>query len=102
MIVTRINDRIIYPNDNRINYPNEEPNNNIYPNNQPNKLPESSDRIESTRITRPNNNYPNKRPNGNETFGQNSGNLFGPHSCSDIKFGNNSGNIFGQHSGNDD
>jgi len=34
-----------------------------YPNEKSNKQPESSDRIESTRITRPNNNYPNKRPN---------------------------------------
>jgi sugar fermentation stimulation protein len=87
-------------------------------------LPESSDRIESTRITRPNNNiYPNKRPNNlpeyqpNETqkfgpdsgntFGQNSGKVFGeysgdsfgPHSGSDIEFGHNSGNEFGIDSG---
>jgi UDP-N-acetylmuramoylalanine--D-glutamate ligase len=53
---------------------------NIYPNNRPNKLPESSDRIESTRIT---------RPNGNETFGQDSGNLFGPYSGRDILLGGN-------------
>jgi hypothetical protein len=65
----------------------------IYPNDRPNKLPESGDRIEFTRITRPNDNYPNKRPNGNETFGPNSGNTFGPHSGSDIKFGHNSGNL---------
>jgi Ca2+-transporting ATPase len=53
------------------------------------KLPKSSDQIESTRITRPNNNiYPNIRPNDlpeykpneNQKFGQNSGNLFGQHS----------------------
>jgi sugar fermentation stimulation protein len=114
-----------------------------YPNKGPNKLPESSDRIiitrikyritmstriidriESTRITRPNNipeykpnknihpndnriNYPNNRPNGNEifgqhsgkVFGQNSGNSFGPHSGSDIEFGYNLGNEFGIDSG---
>jgi pyruvate,water dikinase len=55
-----------------------------YPNNRPNKLPESSDRIDSTRITRPNNNYPNKQPNGNGIFGQNSGNEFGQNSGRDI------------------
>jgi Ca2+-transporting ATPase len=73
------------------------------------KLPESSDRIESTRIKRPNNNiytndnridYPNNRPNKNEIFGKHSGNLFGPHSGNDIKFGPDSGNLFGQYSGN--
>jgi hypothetical protein len=36
---------------------------NNYPNNRPNKLPESSDRIESTRIIRQNKIYPNKGPN---------------------------------------
>jgi phosphoenolpyruvate synthase len=56
-----------------------------YPNNRPNKLPESSDRIDSTRITRPNNNYPNKQPNGNGIFGQNSGKVFGQDSGSDIR-----------------
>jgi len=65
---------------------------NIYPNTRLNELPESSDRIESTRIT---------RSNGNETFGQDSGNLFGPHSGSDIKFGPDSVNKFGPHSGRD-
>jgi NADH dehydrogenase FAD-containing subunit len=72
--------------------------NDIYPNNRPNKLPESSDRIESTRITRPNNNiYPNDNriecPNrrlNDELFGENSGNLFGQNSGS--KFGPNLGN----------
>ena len=64
-------------------------------------LPESSERIDSTRIIRPNNNYPNKRPNGNKTFGQNSGNSFGPHSGSNLEFGPNSGsrNTFGKNSG---
>jgi NADH dehydrogenase len=57
--------------------------NDIYPNNRPNKLPESSDRIESTRIA---------RPNGNETFGQDSGNPFGQHSGSNVKCGPNLGN----------
>jgi DNA-binding sugar fermentation-stimulating protein len=100
----------------RINYPNE----------KPNKLPESSDRIESTRITRPNNIYPNEgpnnipeyrpnnyniypnnnrmiypnnRPNKNKIFGEHSSNPFGPYSGSDIKFGPRSGKIFGQNSG---
>jgi sugar fermentation stimulation protein A len=70
-------------------------------------LPESSNQIDSTRITRPNNNYPNKRPNNlpeyqpNETqkFGPNSGNSFGQHSGSDIKFGQDSGKTFGHNSG---
>jgi sugar fermentation stimulation protein A len=70
-------------------------------------LPESSDRIESTRITRPNNNYPNKQPNTlpeyqpNETqkFGPNSGNKFGIDSGSEHSFGPDSGNTFGQNSG---
>ena len=48
--------------------------NDIYPNNLPNKLPESSDRI----------------------FGQNSGNTFGPHSGNKNIFGSNLGNK--QHS----
>jgi Ca2+-transporting ATPase len=73
------------------------------------KLPKSSDRIESTRITRPNNDiYPNIRPNDlpeykpneNQKFGPNSGNEFGIDSGSEHSFGQNSGNIFGQHSGN--
>jgi hypothetical protein len=105
----------------RINYPN----NGIYPNEGPNKLPESSDRIiitriidriESTRIPRPNNmpeykpnknihpndnriNYPNNRPNGNEIVGQHSGKVFGQNSGSNIEFGHNSGNEFGIDSG---
>jgi hypothetical protein len=66
------------------------------------------DRIESTRITRPNNNYPNdnrinypnNRPNGNEIFGQHSGKVLGQDSGNDIGFGHNSGEVFGQHSGN--
>jgi magnesium-transporting ATPase (P-type) len=68
----------------------------------PNRLPESSDRIDSTRITRPNNNYPNKRPNGNETFVQNSGNSFGQYSGSENIFGQHSGKVFGQDSGSVD
>jgi glycerate-2-kinase len=50
-----------------------------YPNEKPNKLPESSDRIESTRITRPNN-LPEYKPNENQKFGSNSGNVFGQYS----------------------
>jgi UDP-N-acetylmuramoylalanine-D-glutamate ligase len=80
---------------------------NIYPNNRPNRLPESSDRIEFTRITRPNNIYPNKIPNNipeyqsnkDQRFGPNSGNKFGIDSGIDIKFGPNSGKVFGQNSG---
>jgi hypothetical protein len=100
---------------------------NNYPNNRPNKLPESSDRIDYTRIERPNNiypnkrpnnnihpndnriNYPNNRPNGNEIFGQDSGNdigfgpdsgnEFGIDSGSEHSFGQYSGNTFGPHSG---
>ncbi len=73
------------------------------------KLPESSDRIISTRIKRPNNNIypndnridcPNERPNRNLKFGHNSGNEFGIDSGSEHSFGQNSGNLFGQHSGN--
>jgi DNA-binding sugar fermentation-stimulating protein len=69
-------------------------------------LPESSDRIESTRITRPNNNIcPNKRPNNlpeyqpNETqkFGPDSGKTFGHNSGNE--FGIDSGKVFGQDSG---
>jgi len=71
---------------------------NIYPNNRPNRLPESSDRIEFTRITRPNN-IPEYQSNKNQRLGPNSGNPFGPHSGSDLKFGQHSGNIFGQNSG---
>jgi tRNA-splicing ligase RtcB len=82
---------------------------NIYSNDRPNKLPESSDRIESTRITRPNNNiypndnrieYPNERPNKNLEYGKNSGSKFGVDSGSDIKFGQHSGKVFGHNSGN--
>jgi tRNA-splicing ligase RtcB len=81
---------------------------NVYPNDRPNKLPESNDRIESTRITRPNkdiypnNNrikYPNNGPNRDEIFGKHSGNKFGPNSGSDIIFGQDSGNSFGPYSG---
>jgi glycerate-2-kinase len=50
-----------------------------YSNDIPNKLPESSDRIESTRITRPNN-LPEYKPNENQKFGSNSGNVFGQYS----------------------
>jgi hypothetical protein len=77
---------------------------NNYPNNRPNKLPESSDRIKTTLIKRPNNGiYPNEgpnnipeyKPNENQKFGFNSGNLFGPHSGNKNVFGLNSGkNIF--------
>jgi queuine/archaeosine tRNA-ribosyltransferase len=49
----------------------------IYPNKRPNRLPELSDRIESTRIIRPNKFYPNKEPDKNLEFGPNSGNKFG-------------------------
>jgi O-6-methylguanine DNA methyltransferase len=66
---------------------------------RPNILPESSDRMELTRIEQPNNNYPKKRPNGNETFGPNSGNLFGQYSGNENIFGPNSGNSFGPHLG---
>jgi len=78
-----------------------------YPNRKSNILPESSDRIKSTRIARPNNdvypndnrmNYPNNGPN--EIFGKHSGNKFGPNSGSDMIFGGNSGKVFGQDSGN--
>jgi glycerate 2-kinase len=68
-----------------------------YPNEKPNKLPESSDRIESTRITRPNNNYPND--NRIKGFGPDSDKKFGRHSGSDIIFGQNSGKAFDQYSG---
>jgi P-type Mg2+ transporter len=50
--------------------------NDIYPNKRPNNIPESSDRI----------NYANNQPNGNETFGLNSGKVFGQNSGSNIKF----------------
>jgi NADH dehydrogenase FAD-containing subunit len=60
----------IYPNKNRMDFPNKEPNNNIYPN---------DNRIEC----------PNRRLN-DELFGENSGNLFGQNSVS--KFGPNLGN----------
>jgi hypothetical protein len=69
---------------------------NFYPNNRPNKLPESSDRIESNRIERqnddiyPNNNrinYTNNGPNTNEILGKNSGNIFGQDLGNDIEFG---------------
>jgi uncharacterized protein YecE (DUF72 family) len=78
-----------------------------YPNRKPNILTESSDRIKSTRIARPNNdvypndnrmNYPNNGPN--EIFGKHSGNKFGPNSGSDMIFGGNSGKVFGKNSGN--
>jgi hypothetical protein len=78
---------------------------NIYPNNQPNKLPESRDRIESTRIIQPNNDiYSNddriKYPNNKRIFGPNSGNKFGIDSGSKNIFGQHSGKVFGQYSGN--
>jgi pyruvate, water dikinase len=63
-----------------------------YPNDRPNKLPESSDRIDSTRITRPNNDiYPNKGPNNLPEYQPNENQKFGP----------DSGNEFGQNSGRD-
>jgi tRNA pseudouridine55 synthase len=80
----------------------------VYPNDRPNKLPESSDRLASTRITRPNNNiypnnnrieYPNEELNKIK-FGNNSGNLFGQNSGSKNIFGQNSGKVFGEYSGN--
>jgi GxxExxY protein len=59
-------------------------------------LPELNDRIDYTRIARP-----NKLPKSSDRiFGQNSGNSFGQDSGSKNTFGHNSGNIFGQHSGN--
>jgi hypothetical protein len=77
---------------------------NNYPNNRPNKLPESSDRIKTTLIKRPNNgiyqnegpnNIPEYKPNEIQKFGLNSGNLFGPHSGNKNVCGHNSGkNIF--------
>jgi hypothetical protein len=77
---------------------------NNYPNNRPNKLPESSDRIKTTLIKRPNNGiYPNEgpnnipeyKPNENQKFGLNSGNLFGTNSGNKNVFGHNSvKNIF--------
>jgi predicted NUDIX family NTP pyrophosphohydrolase len=78
----------IYPNDDRIKYPKKEQN----------ILPESSDRIESTRIKRPNDDiYPNKGPNENEIFGEHSGNLFGNNSGSKNTFGQDSGNNLNPH-----
>ena len=100
---------------------------NNYPNNRPNKLPESSDRIKTTLIKRPNNGiYPNEGPNNipeykpnnniypnnnrmeypNEEpnkikFGNNSDNLFCKNSDSKNIFGSNSGKVFGQYSGRD-
>jgi sugar fermentation stimulation protein len=74
-----------------------------YPNKEPNKLPESSDQIKSTRITRPNNDVcPNGKPNNDLKFGQDSGikNIFGQHSGSEKTFGQNSGKVFGEYSGN--
>jgi enolase len=80
-----------------------------YPNYRPDKLPESSDRIKSTRITRPNNIYPNEKlnndiyPNDNriKRFGPDSGKAFGQHSGNENIFGQDSGRdiIFGPHSG---
>jgi hypothetical protein len=43
--------------------------------------------------------YPNEELNKIK-FGNNSGNLFGQNSGSNIIFGENSGKVFGQHSGN--
>jgi enolase len=58
-------------------------------------LPELNDRIDYTRIARP-----NKLPKSSDRiFGQNSGNKFGPNSGSDMIFGKNSGDVFGQNSG---
>ncbi len=57
---------------------------------RPNILPESSDRMELTRIEQPNNNYPKKRQNDIPEYKPNETQKFGP----------NSGKIFGYHSGN--
>jgi branched-chain amino acid aminotransferase len=84
-----INADHIYPNDNRIESTRIT---------RPNKLPESSDRINYS-----NNIYPNKRPNKlleyqpnkDQRFGPNSGNLFGQNSGSKNIFGSHSGNKFG-------
>jgi SHS2 domain-containing protein len=67
-------------NVNRINYPNNGPNNDIYPNN--NRM-----------------DYPNEEPNKIK-FWNNSCNLFGQNSGSNKIFGENSGNKFGPNSGN--
>jgi len=84
---------------------------NNYPNDRPNKLPELNDRIETTRITRPNNiheykpnnnvypndnriNYPNEGLNRNETFGPDSGEVLGHDSGSKNIFGLNSGKTY--------
>jgi magnesium-transporting ATPase (P-type) len=82
----------------------------IFCSNNQNNIPESSDRIDSTRIERPNNTYPNdsrieyqnERPNRNLKFGDNSGEVFGFNSGSDIIFGQHSGKEFGQDLGNKD
>jgi Mg2+-importing ATPase len=71
----------------------------FYPNNRPNKLPESSDRISSSRITRPNNDYPNKRQN-NDIYPNDNRMKYPNKGPNKIKFGNNSDNSFGQNSGN--
>jgi len=69
-------------------------------------LPELNDRIESTRITRPNNLH-EYQPNDNiysndnriKRFGPDSGKVFGQYSGNENIFGQNSGNLFGQDSG---
>jgi len=65
---------------------------------RPNILPESSDRMELTRIERPNNNYPNKRPNNLPKYQPND-NIY-PNDNRIKRFGQNSGEVFGPHSGN--
>jgi D-lactate dehydrogenase len=67
-------------------------------------LPESSDRIEYTRIERPNNNiHPNKRPNDIPEYKPNENQKFGLNSGNEHSFGQDSGSnkTFGQNSGSD-
>jgi magnesium-transporting ATPase (P-type) len=68
---------------NYIFYPNEGPNNDIYPNKQPNNIPEY-------------------KPNENQKFGPNSGNKFSQDSGNKNIFGQHSGNEFGPDSGSKD
>ena len=68
---------------NYIFYPNEGPNNDIYPNKQPNNIPEY-------------------KPNENQKFVPNSGNKFSQDSGNKNIFGQHSGNEFGLDSGSKD
>jgi Mg2+-importing ATPase len=68
---------------NYIFYPNGGPNNDIYPNKQPNNIPEY-------------------KPNENQKFGPNSGNKFSQDSGNKNIFGQHSGNEFGPDSGSKD